>query len=195
MSARLEGRGGRPVRNRGITALIALLLAGAAFVIVRFLLTFTFPIYVASPDVAGIVASRSSNDFDAPEVRLVLVTGDEVVLHRDDRALLGGAGEGDLIVFGSTPERWYVTGFLGATSNDPGCYSISADRAYSESGGVVIVWDDWPGEGVRLPRAPGYDDSGLVYEQFGHLAYTQFELGSGISFCLDAEGRVTRKTF
>ena len=180
--------------NAGGATLIALLLAALAFVIVRLSLGVTYPLYVASPEVAGIIASKSSHEFDAPEVRLVLSSGDEVVLHRDDRTLIGGVVEGDLIVFGSTPERWYILGSPTTRSDRSGCYSISANRAYSEPHGIVLVWDEWLGVGVRLPKAPGYDDSGLLFEVFGHMEYRQFESGFGVSFCLDAEGRATEFT-
>ena len=176
-------------------ALVGLVLVVAAFVVVRLLMGIVaYPLRVASPDVAGIIASKSTNEFDAPEVRLVLTSGHEVILHRDDRTLIGGVGEGDLIVFGSTPERWYIVGSPRSGSDRPGCYSFSANRAYSETDGVVLVWYRWLGQGIRLPKAPGYDDSGLLYEIFGHLEYRQFEWGSGVSFCLDDQGRVTEFT-
>jgi hypothetical protein len=159
-----------------------------------FLGVVTYPLAVTSPDVAGIVASKSTNQFDAPEVRLVLQSGEGVVLHRRDRSLIGGVGEGDLIVFGGTPERWYLMGSLVARSDGPDCYAISADRAYSEPDGIVLVWGEWLGQGIRLSKAPGYEDDGLLKELLGHREYRQFEVGSGVSFCLDAEGRVTRFT-
>jgi len=179
----------------GRAALGALGLAAVVLLLIRLLLGLvTYPLAVASPDVAGIVASKSTNQFDAPEVRLVLTSGDEVILHREDRSLIGGVGEGDLIVFGSTPQRWYLRGSLASRSDGPDCYAISADRAYSESDRIVLVWGEWLGEGIRLPKAPGYDDGGLLYEIFGHQEYRPFEFGSGVSFCLDAEGRVTQFT-
>jgi hypothetical protein len=115
-------------------------------------------------------------------------------LRREDRSLIGGVGEGDLIVFGSTPQRWFLRGSLASRAGGGACYRISADRAYSESDSVVLVWGEWLGAGVRLPKAPGYEDGGLLFETFGHLQYRQFEFGSGVSFCLDAEGRITAFT-
>jgi len=195
MTGRLAPRRGLRFGKVGRTALVVLGLATVVVLLVRLLLGLvSYPLAVSSPDVAGIVASKSTNQFDAPEVRLVLTSGDEVILRHDDRSLVGGVGEGDLIVFGSAPQRWYLRGSLVARAVGADCYAISADRAYSESGGVVLVWGEWLGGGIRLPKAPGYDDDGRQYEIFGHLEYRPFEFGSGVSFCLDAQGRVTEFT-
>jgi hypothetical protein len=195
MTGGLAPRRGLRIGKVGRAALLVLGLAAVAVLLVRLLLgLISYPLAVSLPDTAGIVASRSTNQFDAPEVRLVLTTGSEVILRREDRSLIGGVGEGDLIVFGSTPQRWYLGGFLATRAGVADCYAISADRAYSESDGIVLVWGEWLGAGIRLPKAPEYDDSGLLYEIFGHLEYRPFEFGSGVSFCLDAEGRVTEFT-
>ncbi|HET9344137.1 MAG TPA: hypothetical protein VFO05_00435 [Candidatus Limnocylindrales bacterium] len=195
MTGTLAPHRGPRIGNVGRTALLALGLTAVALLLVRLLLgLISYPLVVSSPDMAGIIASKSTNQFDAPEVRLVLTTGNEVILRREDRSLIGGVGEGDLIVFGNTPQRWYLGGNLATRAGVADCYSISADRAYSESDGIVLVWGEWLGAGVRLPKAPGYDDSGLLDAMFGHLEYRPFEFGSGVSFCLDAEGRVTEFT-
>jgi hypothetical protein len=195
MTRRLAPGRGLRIAKVGRAALVVLGLVAVAVLLVRILLGLvSYPLGVSSPDVAGIVASKSTNEFDAPEVRLVLTSGDEVILRRGDRSLIGGVGEGDLIVFGSTPERWYLLGSLATRAGEPNCYSVSADRAYSESDGVVLVWGEWLGAGIRLPKAPGYDDDGLLEDVLGHLEYRPFEFGSGVSFCLDAEGRVTEFT-
>jgi len=195
MTGRLAPRRGLRFGKVGRTALVVLGLATVVVLLVRLLLGLvSYPLAVSSPDVAGIVASKSTNQSDAPEVRLILTSGDEVILRRDDRSLFGGVGEGDLIVFGSAPQRWYLRGSLVARAVGADCYAISADRAYSESDGVVLVWGEWLGGGIRLPKAPGYDDDGRLYEIFGHLEYRPFEFGSGVSFCLDAQGRVTEFT-
>jgi len=195
MTGRLAPRRGLPFGKVRRTALVVLGLATVVVLLVRLLLGLvSYPLAVSSPDVAGIVASKSTNQFDAPEVRLVLTSGDEVILRRDDRSLIGGVGEGDLIVFGSAPQRWYLRGSLVARAGGPDCYAISADRAYSESDGVVLVWGEWLGGGIRLPKAPGYDDTGQLDDRLGHLEYRPFEFGSGVSFCLDAGGRVTEFT-
>ena len=195
MTGRLAPRRGLRLGKVGRAALVLLGLAAVGLLIARLLLGLvSYPLAVSSPDVAGIVASKSTNQFDAPEIRLVLTSGDEVILRREDRSLFGGVGEGDLIVFGSTPQRWYLSGSLATRTAGVDCYAISADRAYSDSDTVVLVWGEWMGGGVRLPKAPGYDDDGLLYEMFGHLEYRPFEFGSGVSFCLDAEGRVTEFT-
>jgi hypothetical protein len=188
---------GGPLRfaRAGRVALVALVVAAAGLLVARLLLGFfSYPLSVSTPDLSGVVASRSTNQFDSPEVRLLLTSGDEVILHRDDRSLIGGVGEGDLIVFGTAPEHWYLRGSRLTRLDGLDCYGISADRAYSESDGIVLVWGAWLGQGIRLERAPGYDDDDLLYEIFGHREYRQFELGSGVSFCLDAKGRVTQFT-
>jgi hypothetical protein len=195
MTRRLAPRRGLRIAKVGRATLVVLGLAAVVVLLVRALLGLvSYPLEVSSPDVAGIVASKSTNQFDAPEVRLDLTSGDQVTLRRGDRSLIGGVGEGDLIVFGSTPQRWYLLGSLATRAGEATCYRVSADRAYSESGGVVLVWGEWLGAGIRLPKAPGYVDDGLLEEVFGHLEYRAFEFGSGVSFCLDAYGRVIEFT-
>jgi hypothetical protein len=195
MTGRLAPRQGLRIGKVGRAALVALGVAAVVVLLVRILLGIvSYPLEISSPDVAGIVASKSANQFNAPEIRLVLTSGDEVILRRGDRSLTGGVGVGDLIVFGSVPQRWYLLGSPASRAGEADCYAISADRAYSESGGVVLVWGDWLGAGIRLPKAPGYDDDGLLEEVLGHLEYRAFEFGSGVSFCLDADGLVIEFT-
>ena len=195
MTGGLAPRRGLRIGKVGRAVLAVLGLAAVVVLLIRLLLGLIgYPLAVSSPDVAGVVAFKSTNEFDAPEVRLVLTSGDEVILRREDRSLISGVGEGNLVVFGSTPQRWYLVGYLATRAGQADCYAISADRAYSESDGIVLVWGEWLGAGIRIPKAPGYDDDGLLYEAFGHLEYRAFELGSGVSFCLDAKGRVTEFT-
>ena len=195
MTGGLPPRRGLRMGKVGRAALVGLGLAAVTILLVRLLLGLvSYPIAISSPEVVGVVASKSTNQFDAPEVRLLLASGDELILRREDRSLISEVGEGDLIVFGSMPQRWYIRGSPATRAGRDHCYSISADRAYSESDGVILVWGEWMGGGIRLPKAPGYDDDGLLYETLGHLEYRPFEFGSGVSFCLDEQGRVTEFT-
>jgi hypothetical protein len=78
---------GRRVRRRGLrfsnvgrAAVVVLGLAAALVLLARLLLGLVwYPLTVSTPDVAGIVASKSTNQFDAPEARLVLTSGDAVI--------------------------------------------------------------------------------------------------------------------
>jgi hypothetical protein len=187
---------GRRLSERTIRRVfVTLSLLAISVAVIRPLLGLVFyPLGIASPDMAGIIVSASSTQSDLPEVRLVLASGDEVSLLRTDRALAQGVTKGNLIIVGRNPERWYLTGLLSTAADRNGCFSVWPDRAYSEPDAVVMVFDHWAGSGVRIPTAPGFDDSFLTYDELGHPRYTPFELGSGVSFCLDSYGRVNQFT-
>ena len=141
-----------------------------------------YPGTVVTPELIGRVASvKTDQDLT---VHVALVSGDEVMLGRHDRGLQGGPD--DLLLFGSRPERWYLGP---AFSTDLGCYVISASRAYSEPGSVILAFEAWPGVGVRLQKAPGFDDSTMVTTNSdGRLEYSGI---SGVSFCSDDQGRIS----
>ena len=104
---------------------------------------------------------------------------------RSDRTLGGLGGPGDIQFVGSHPDRWYLAGRM---SDKPSCYWISASRAYSEPGAVVFAFEDWPGVGIRLAKAPGYDDSKLVVSAAGgRLRYSSI---GPISLCADENGQI-----
>jgi hypothetical protein len=141
-----------------------------------------YPGTVVAPERIGRVASVET-DQDLT-VHVVLENGEALTLDRHDRGLQGGPG--DLVLFGSRPERWYLSPTF---NKDLGCYVISATRAYSEPGSVVLALESWSGVGVRLPKADGFDDSRLVTTNpDGRLEYTGL---SGVSFCSDEKGRVS----
>jgi hypothetical protein len=135
---------------------------------------------VAAPEFVGLVTSSTSDqDLTA---HVVLADGTELVILRSDR-VLGGFGE--LLLGGTNPEPWYLGGHA---SEKPDCYRISAHRAYSEDGGVVLVFEEWSGVGLRLPKASGYDDSKLVTaDSSGRLVYSAI---GPVSLCVDEKGRV-----
>jgi hypothetical protein len=140
-----------------------------------------YPGRITTPEVIGVVASnKSDNDGTA---HVVLTSGEELVIRPGDRSLYGF---GDLMLVGTEPERWY----LGATfSADRGCYWFSSSRAFSEPTSVVLAFEDWWGVGLRLPKAPGFDDSKLVYKgSDGRLEYSRL---ATVQFCSDAEGRLS----
>jgi hypothetical protein len=179
--------------NRGV--LVALSLLAISLAVFRLLLGMAFyPLAVASPDVAGIIISVSTSQVDAPVVILTLSSGREVSLLRGDRALDQGVTIGSLIIVGHSPERWYLGGLPSNATDRNGCFSVWPDRAYSEPDAVVMVFDHWVGSGVRIPKAPAYDDDLLLHDELGHRRYTPFEFGSAVSFCLDGGGRVTTFT-
>jgi hypothetical protein len=74
-------------------------------------------------------------------------------------------------------------------SKDLGCFRFSADRAFSEPDSVVLAFERWPGVGIRLAKAPGFDDSRLVTRNSeGRLEYSAL---ASIAFCADAQGRIS----
>jgi hypothetical protein len=187
---------GRRLNERTVRrAFMALALLAAAVAVVRLLFGIAFyPLGIASPDVAGIIVSTSSAESNAAEVRVVLASGEELSVLRTDRALDQRATTGDLIIAARNPEPWYLSGLPSTATDAIGCFSVWPDRAYSEPDAVVMVFDHWVGSGVRVPKARGFDDALLTYDEFGHRRFTPFEFGSGVSFCLDGHGRVTEFT-
>lgn len=142
-----------------------------------------FPNRITAPEVIGLVESRETN----PDLssRIVLEGGEELVLRRQDHILQGGGS--DLLLYGTHPENWYLSPSF---NEGKACYVISASRAFSEDATVVLAFGRWPGVGVRLPKAPAFDDSRLVTRDAeGRLEYSKF--GSVVSFCSDAAGRLS----
>jgi hypothetical protein len=177
----LFGAASRHVSIRRLKAVIGLILLVAATAFVTSGLDIGYPGRVTTPEVIGLVASITSDpDLTA---HVVLADGQTLTVGRSDRSL---GGLGDLLFLGSQPDRWYLAGH---ESQDSDCYWISASRAYSDPGSVVLAFQNWPGVGVRLQKAPGYDDSKLVTTDFrGHLRYSSI---GPISLCADETGQIT----
>jgi hypothetical protein len=181
LSSRLKGPTlSRPSSYRArlllaVSALVALIACDAR-------LGPAYPETVVTPELIGRVASMTTSPDLSVDV--ALESGAQVVLGQRDRGLQGGPG--DLLLFGSQPERWYLGPRF---SKDHGCYLISASRAFSVGDSVVLAFEDWPGTGVRLRKAPGFDDSRLVTSTSdGRLEYSGM---AGVSFCSDEQGRVS----
>jgi len=140
-----------------------------------------YPDRIVEPDLIGVVASiKTDPDLTA---HVILTSGEQLALGRQDRSL-GGLGE--LLFVGYQPERWFLAGHA---SERPNCFSVSASRAFSDSGAVLLVFENWPGIGIRLQKAPGFDDRRRVTtDAQGHLPYSSM---GGISLCADVEGRIT----
>jgi hypothetical protein len=158
---------------------LILVVATAALVASRI----GYPWQMTTPDVIGLVASITTDpDLTA---HVVLSEGRTLDVGRSDRSLGGLSGIGDVLFLGSHPDLWY---FAGHKSENPGCYWISASRAYSDPGTVVLVFEELPGVGVRLPKAPGFDDSKLVTaDSQGRLLYSAI---GPISLCADEVGQI-----
>jgi hypothetical protein len=141
-----------------------------------------YPSQIVAPEVIGLVESVTTESDQTIQVELV--GGQELILGPQDRELQGGTGA--LILFGTQPERWY----LGVTFNgDLDCYRFSADRAFSEPDSVVLAFGRWLGVGIRLAKAPGFDDSRLVTRNSeGRM---EFQRLAGVAFCADAQGRIS----
>jgi hypothetical protein len=140
-----------------------------------------YPGRIVSPEVIGPVASITSRDDGGADVRLT--SGESIRIEAADRSL-GGLGE--LLFAGSDPEPWHLAGH---ESQNPGCYWISASRAYAEPDAVVLAFESWPGTGVRLAKAAGFDDTTLTTrDPDGRRVYSG--IGS-VTFCADEEGRIS----
>jgi hypothetical protein len=164
--------------------LIALiLLVAIATLVAPRIISIGYPGEVTTPDVVGLVTS-STTDPDLT-AHVVLIAGQSLTVGRSDRTLGGLGGIGDLQFVGIHPDRWYLAG---RKSEKPDCYWIGASRAYSEPGAVMLAFEAWPGVGIRLPKAPGYDDSKLVTRvSDSRLLYSAI---GPISLCSDEEGRI-----
>lgn len=144
-----------------------------------------YPDRITTPEVVGLVAAVTSEDNDSG-YGIVLADGTQLTKETNDRAIPGAPSQGNLIWFAAQPERW----FLSASFNkDLRCYSFSADRAFSEGDSVVLAFERWPGVGIRLLKAPGFDDSRLVTRNSD--GRWEFSGIAGVSFCADAEGRLS----
>jgi len=178
----LVARASRHVSIRRLIAPTLAVLTAAALIGCR--LPGSYPGVVTTPDVTGLVASIKTDPDSTAHVGLT--TGQTVVVGPSDRSLGGLAGPGDLLFRGSQPDPWH---FAGHKSEKPACFWISASKAYSEQGTVVLAFEEWPGVGVRMPKAPGYDDSKLVTaDSQGRQVYSAI---GPISLCSDVEGRIS----
>ena len=81
----------------------------------------SFPGRVIEPEVVGLVQSADP-DPDDPGSWFVSVAKAELVIDVVDDRDLQADRIGDLLFFGTEPERW----FLGAPLGEDGCYEISA---------------------------------------------------------------------
>jgi hypothetical protein len=170
-------------RSFGSRLGIALILVVATAALAASRLGIGYPGQVTTPDVIGLVASITTDpDLTA---HVVLADGQTLDVGGSNRSLGGLSGIGDVLFLGSHPDRWY---FAGHKSENPGCYWISASRAYSDPGTVVLVFEELPGVGVRLPKAPEFDDSKLVTaDSQGRLLYSAI---GPISLCADKVGQI-----
>ena len=179
---RLVGAASGLVSVRRLMALIGLILLIATTAFIASRIDIGYPGRVTTPEVIGLVASITTDaDLTA---HVVLADGQTFAVRRTDRTL---GGLGDLLLVGNQPDRWYLPGFQ--SQEQPGCYWIAASRAYSDPGTVVLAFEDWPGVGVRLSKAVGYDDSKLVVRASGgRLRYSSI---GPISLCANEEGQIT----
>ena len=147
-----------------------------------------YPTQILTPEVAGIVATTTRS---GSGVTTVEVGFRRVSLGANDRAVQAGApSAGDLLLAGSTPEPWFLSTSF---NHDDACYVASASRVFSEPDSVVLAFGRWSGFGIRIPKAPGYDDRRFVVKDAeGHLEYSGF---GGIALCLNDLGQITGPPF
>ena len=108
-----------------------------------FLVSNAFPDRVVSPEMTGIIQSADRIAFEGTEYEL-----DPFADYSD-----GGAGEGDLLLFGTTPDVWYVAAHpLG----EDGCYTILVGTAYDDGDSVIVVFSGFD-FGVRLEKGEGFN--------------------------------------
>jgi hypothetical protein len=139
-----------------------------------------YPDRIVVPEVIGPVASIDSLGDGGADVRLV--SGEEIRIGADDRSL---GGLGDFLFAGRNPEPWHLAGHK---SQQADCFRISASRAWAEPDSVVLAFEAWPGTGVRLRTADGFDTTNLTTRDDGRQVFSA--IGS-VTFCANEEGRIS----
>jgi hypothetical protein len=140
-----------------------------------------YPNRIVTPDVVGPVASITSLGDGGADVQLE--SGQEVRIGAADRSL-GGLGE--FLFAGHDPEPWHLPGH---ESQQADCFWVSASRAFAEPGSVVLAFEAWPGTGVRLETAAGFDDTVVTTtDSDGRRVFSA--IGS-VTLCVDEEGRIS----
>lgn len=143
-----------------------------------------YPTSIIAPEVVGQVEAAEPDPAD-DSAWLVTVNGTAVRVDVADDRRLQGTGVGDLLFFGAQPERW----FLGAPLGEDGCYEIVADKGYDEPDAVILVFADWPGVGLRLPKAPGFEEDNRITDD--PAGRPQYAGSGGELFCADERGQLT----
>ena len=135
----------------------------------------TFYDDVVTPDVIGLVQSADRVTFQGTEYEL-----DPFADYSEGRA-----AEGDLLLFGTKPDVWYVA----ARPHAGGCYAILVGAAYDDDDSLIVNFSGFD-FGVRLKKGEGFiADRRPIATQAGRPAY---HYGSqGVGFCLDRDGKVT----
>ena len=145
-----------------------------------------YPDVVVAPDVVGPIEESRDDDPSDTGAWFAVVDGQEVRIDSHEDRALQRATDGDLLIFGSDPERWY----LGADASEDGrCYLVRAWKAYDEPDAVVLVYSEWVGVGIRLPKAPAFDSDSRTVDDPDRRP--QYDGISGVTFCADSEGRLT----
>lgn len=141
-----------------------------------------YPGQITEPEVIGVVASATTDADGTTHVGLA--DGRSLEVRPTARAPVAfPPGKDMLLIYGTTPEPWYLTLSF---AEELGCYWLSAGRAFSEPDAVVLAYVRWSGVGIRLKKAPDFDDSRLVTTHSdGHPEFMS------AAFCLDAEGRLS----
>jgi hypothetical protein len=162
-------------------AIATLLVACDPFVASR-------PETIVEPEVSGLVTDATLVNGSQTSYRLA-VGGQEITIDtQDTEKLYDGFPEGGVVLYGTDPRPWYV----GTPPPHEDCYLVSADRAFDDPDAVILVFSELGGVGIRVPKAPGFDPG-------PELSHRGEDAGQYISlqaptFCLDAQGRMTRST-
>jgi hypothetical protein len=142
---------------------------------------------IVDPEASGVVASISPI---VDSSSTVTVEGRQVEIDLEGRKvvrLYSGAHLSGVLLYGTNPRPWYV----GTSPPDDGCYLVGADQAFDDRDAVILVFTGLSGVGIRVPKAPDFVPGGV--SDYGPSKGQYITFG-GPTFCLDAQGRMTRST-
>jgi hypothetical protein len=179
MSPRIDAR--KRIRVWAIALAVPLLLTGCSFAP-------RYPDQVVTPEVIGILETKTfPTSGEAFSMRVTLTNGGSITLQDDAHQLRGCGPPSDLVLYATQPETWYLC----AAPSSEGMYRIIADAAFSEDDAVILVYEELPGIGIKLPKADDFAEAMPAYEQVdGHLRYSGTLGGYTEYFQVNAEGQV-----
>lgn len=169
------------IRVWAIALAVPLLLTGCSFAP-------RYPDQVVTPEVIGILETKTfPTSGEAFSMRVTLTNGGSITLQDDAHQLRGCGPPSDLVLYATQPETWYLC----AAPSSEGMYRIIADAAFSEDDAVILVYEELPGIGIKLPKADDFAEAMPAYEQVdGHLRYSGTLGGYTEYFQVNAEGQV-----
>lgn len=176
--------GPRRARGGGLLMIGGVAIAGP-FAVGQALIGLSYPVVTVDPEVIGRIEATRSDADEWPAWFAILEDRDVRLEPHEDR-VLSQASEGDLLLFGTEPERW----FMGARpSDDERCYLVSATKGWDEPDAVTLIYQRWPSIGIRLPKSSAFDaENRITHDPDGRPQYDNG--GGGMTFCADEHGRL-----